>query len=452
MANVSPELASLSLLLELEARARSAATEKELEFFIVNETRRLLSYRQAYLFLASHDTRRECTLTTASSVAVIDKTAPFTRWIEAFVADVLDYESIVRPRFIDAAACPEHLKAGWKEFSLPFVIWCPLMLGDETFVGGLWLARETQWKDNELALCRRLAATYAHALVALVGRKRIHRTPRSVRLAAWILIGFVMMVLVKPIRLATLAPVEVVARSPVIISSPMDGVVRDIVYPPNTLVNAGDTILLFEDTNLRNEYLLAEKTLAVSNAEYRKLSQGAFEDIRSKAQIGYVRSQVDLHTAEVEYARELLEKAVVKAPESGILIYTDKSDWIGRPVLTGERIMEIADPDRIQLKIELPVRDAIVLEKGAAAEVFLDAAPLHPFSAQLTRTSYKAEISEQDILSFRLYARFKDEDPQQRSVLRIGLRGTAKVYGERVSLFFFLFRRPISYLRQLLGI
>jgi hypothetical protein len=32
------------------------------------------------------------------------------------------------------------------------------------------------------------------------------------------------------------------------------------------------------------------------------------------------------------------------------------------------------------------------------------------------------------------------------------LQGTAKMYGERVSVFFYLFRRPISYVRQLLGV
>ena len=35
---------------------------------------------------------------------------------------------------------------------------------------------------------------------------------------------------------------------------------------------------------------------------------------------------------------------------------------------------------------------------------------------------------------------------------RIGLRGTAKVYGSKVSLFYYLFRKPITFMRQLIGI
>jgi len=35
---------------------------------------------------------------------------------------------------------------------------------------------------------------------------------------------------------------------------------------------------------------------------------------------------------------------------------------------------------------------------------------------------------------------------------RIGLRGTAKLYGEKVSLAYYLLRRPITFVRQHLGI
>ncbi|MNL84264.1 hypothetical protein D3C87_2121830 [compost metagenome] len=35
---------------------------------------------------------------------------------------------------------------------------------------------------------------------------------------------------------------------------------------------------------------------------------------------------------------------------------------------------------------------------------------------------------------------------------RLGLRGTARVYGEPVSLFYYLMRRPITALRQWTGV
>ena len=254
---------------------------------------------------------------------------------------------------------------------------------------------------------------------------------------------------VKPIKLSALAPAEVTAKAPVVISSPMDGVIEEIHFEPNTHVIKDETIFTLEDTNLRNEYNVVEKTLAVAEAEYRKAAQDAFQDVKSKAQIAYLKAQTDLHKTKLEYARELLDKVSVKAEKSGLLIYSDKTDWIGRPVQVGERVMEIADPNKIQLRINLSIDDAIVLKEGAEVDVFLDADPLHPIRAIVSSTSYIAEKYNQDTLSYRVYATFEDTDSDK---LRIGLQGTAKMYGERVSVFFYLFRRPISYVRQFFGI
>lgn len=449
MNDQAPDLSSLSRLFQLESLARAASTPEALQFLIVNETRQLLAYRQAYLFLSTHPIKRDCELVTASSVSVIERNAPFVRWLEHFIAEVFDSNTIATQRILDISQCPEKLKSGWKEYSLPFLLWTPMILPDGTFIGGLLLAREIPWKENELALCKRLNETYAHALVALTGRKKIHRTPKSVRVAAWVTVLMVLLVFLKPIRLSALAPAEVVPEEPVIVSAPINGVIADILVAPNTYVAQGDVIFRFEDTELRNQHIVAEKTLAVAQAEYRKATQSAFQDVESKAQVSLLKTQTELHETELAYARELLSRVEVRAEKSGIVIYSDKSDWIGQPVQVGERIMDIADANKIHLKISLPVGDAIVLSKGADVDVFLDADPLNPLKAVVTRTSYKAEKHSQDTMAYRIYA---DLNNQEQGKLRIGLQGTAKVYGERVSLFFYLFRRPISFVRQFLGI
>jgi multidrug resistance efflux pump len=443
------ELAAVSKLLQLESMARAAPSADALYFMIVNETRRLLPYRQAYLFLSSHPIQRDCKLVCASSVAVIEKHAPFASWLEKTLKSLFDSDTIATQRLIDETQCPENLKEGWKEFSLPFGLWTPLKLPDGTFIGGLWVTRETPWRDNELALFKRLGETYAHAQVAITSKRRLYHRPKKVTVAVWIIVVFLLGVFIKPIKLSALAPAEITAKQPVIVSSPMDGVIAEIDFPPNTRVVEGDVLFVLEDTNLRNEYNVAKKTTEVAEAEYRKAAQGAFKDAKSKAQISYLRAQTELYRSKAEFTAELLEKINVTAEKSGLLIYTDISDWIGKPVQVGERVMEIADTEQIQLKINLSIDDAIVLKEGAEVEVFLDAYPLSPIKATVTKSSYKAEKYDQDTLSYRVYAEF---DQIKNNKLRIGLQGTAKIFGERVSLFFYMFRRPISYVRQLFGI
>ena len=445
----SPDIAAVSKLLQLESMARAATSAEALQFMIVNETRRLVQYRQAYMFISAHPIKRDCKLVTASSIAVIEKNAPFAHWLEKVLDKVFTSETISTQRLLDLASCPEELKEGWNEFSLPFVVWTPLKLPDGTFIGGLWMSRETPWKENELPLLKRLGETYGHAHVAITSKRTLYHRPTSVTLAAWIIVVFLLMVFVKPIKLSALAPSEIIAKEPTIVSSSMDGVISDIKFSPNSHVIEGDTLFVYEDTNLRNEYNVTEKTLAVAEAEYRKAAQGSFKDAKSKAQVSLLKAQTELHKSKLEFAREMLDKVTVKAEKAGLLIYSDKSDWIGKPIQVGERVMEIADTKKVQLKINLSIDDAIVLKEGAKVEVFLDADPLNPIEATVDSTSYIAEKYNQDTLSYRVYAEF---DNVEQENLRIGLQGTAKMYGERVSVFFYLFRRPISYVRQLLGI
>ena len=151
---------------------------------------------------------------------------------------------------------------------------------------------------------------------------------------------------------------------------------------------------------------------------------------------------------ELEFRQAILDKVEVRAERDGLLLYSHESDWIGRPVMTGERVMELADPARTKLRIYLPVDDALVLQEGAEVEIFLDIDPLRRYRAEVERFSYHAEATPDDVLAYRVDARFSERYDD----LRIGLKGTAKVYGDDVTLGFLVFRRPLAFLRQFVGI
>uniref|UniRef100_UPI003D6FA060 HlyD family efflux transporter periplasmic adaptor subunit n=1 Tax=Pantanalinema rosaneae TaxID=1620701 RepID=UPI003D6FA060 len=136
------------------------------------------------------------------------------------------------------------------------------------------------------------------------------------------------------------------------------------------------------------------------------------------------------------------------APRDGVAIFDDASDWEGRPVALGERVMLLADPGDRALEIRLAVSDAIVLEPGAPVEMFLNIDPADPIPARLTRAGYRASATPEGVMAYRLRAAFEADDPR----LRIGLRGTAKIYGEETRLIVYLLRRPIAGARLWLGL
>ncbi len=443
-----PDMSRLSLLMQLEAMSREAESIKALQFMIVNETRHLVPFRQAFLFAADTVSQNKFQLNAASSIAIVDRNAPFVHWLETCLSHLHQESNMGNIQNLDAAACPAEMQADWKEYSLPFVLWCPLKLADGTNLGGIWLARETPWNDNELKLVKRLADTYAHAWYALKGKEKLTKTPHFERLilgsALFIIISFFII----PVRISALAPAEVVPRDPVIVSAPMDGVISDVLVAPNTMVSPDTLLLRYEDTGLRNKYEVAEKTLAVAVAEFHKASQEAFHDAQSNAKVALLKAQVELSRAESKYAQDLLAQVNVRASKRGLLIYTDKSDWTGRPVQVGEQIMQIADPNKVKLRINLPVDDAIFLVEGAEVRIFLDVDPLNPISGIVSHASYEATLTPESVLAYRIDARFSDPMVKKR----IGLQGTAKLYEEQVSLFYYLFRRPISALRQFVGV
>ena len=69
-------------LLQLEGQIRSAQSVKELCFVLANETRRLLTFRQAFLVSVNPARQLACRVEAVSSVAVLDRQAPMIQWIE----------------------------------------------------------------------------------------------------------------------------------------------------------------------------------------------------------------------------------------------------------------------------------------------------------------------------------------------------------------------------------
>lgn len=439
---------SFTMLLQLEGMVRAARTRQELQFFFVNETRRLVPYQQAILLIPPAPSSPRYEVQAASSVPIVDRAAPLMQWTERLIQGLRAISPGSDIRQVSASDCPEELRRDWKEFTPGHGVWCPLKHPDGQLLGGLWLTREQPWADHEVTVLQRIGDAYAYAWRAVGASSRLQWRWGLSRTVTWILAGAIVGALAIPVPMSTLAPAKVVAKDSVIVSAPIDGVISDILVLPNAVVSEGEILFRYEDTTFRSEYQVAERNLDVSIAQYRRAAQGSFVEAEQKADVPQLKAEVELRETERNYMYERLTKVEVKAEQAGLLLYTDKSDWIGKPVVVGQRIMEIADPKRLEVRIDLPVEDAIVLHEGAMVKLFLNANPFSSVSATVSHASYHAEVLPNNTLAYRVIAQLE----QGASELRIGWQGSAKIYGERVSLFTYLFRRPISALRPWVGL
>lgn len=442
-----PTLIHLATLTHLEGQIRAAKTIQELQFLSVNETRRLIPYDQAFLLGPSGLSANAYRMLNASSIAVVDRDAPMIVWLEQAVQALRRAgKASEKPMVVTEDLLPDSLRCGWREFVKGHVFWCPLQHPDETVLGAWWFERDFAWQENDVAIVHRLASSYAYAWKAL--SKKEQGWSRKIKRPAWWLLPVASLgVLCLPIRMSVVAPVKIMAKDPVVVSAPMDGVIADVLVQPNQMVQSGASLFRYEDTNLRNQFHVAEKQLAVAQAEHSQAIQAGFSDPQRKGDVRLKEVEADLRRIELDYAKEMLDQVEVRASKQGLLLYSDESDWVGRPVTVGERIMEIADPKQIELRIDLPVADAIVLTEDAEAVVFLNALPLESLAASVVHTSYHAEVLPGDILAYRVTARLAQPDPR----VRIGWQGTAKVYGKEGPLAYLLLRRPLTAIRQWVG-
>ena len=241
---------------------------------------------------------------------------------------------------------------------------------------------------------------------------------------------------------------KLLLKNPYLVTSPFDGVVKKIIASNNDKVKSGDLLVILEDTDLLNDFNLAKQSLRLAETELLRSRQSSFTDNEEKSRLAELVARVDLKKAEVQSAQQKLKNSKIYSEQKGVVIVDRKLDWQGRPVAVGEKILTIADPKEIEFLIWLPVKDSIVIKENSKVRVFLDVNPISPYKGKLLRSTYEPELSPEEVLSYKLVSSFE----VNKKTPRIGLRGTAKVYGSRVMLFYYLFRKPITFVRQLIGV
>jgi hypothetical protein len=313
---------------------------------------------------------------------------------------------------------------------------------------GLLLVRDEPWQKSDVVLAQRLMLTFAQAWSWLVSTEPVQSKLAFSRKRAAIALAAVLAIALFPVSLTTLAPLEIVARDPFIVTAPMDGIIESIPVSPSSVVKRGDVLVRFASTVLKNRHEVAEREVEVADTRVKKTMLAAVSDMRARHELAIAQAELAVKTAERDYARDMLTRSVVVAERAGLAVFGDKRDILGKPVSTGERIMDIADPNEIDVRVNVPVGDSIVLGADKRAKIFLDSSPLESRPATVVASDYHAKPHDGGAVAYRVTARFED----QLSVPRLGLRGTAQLYGGRVALIYYVFRRPLTAARQWIGL
>ena len=441
-------LSNEQAFIHLVMRAISAVKSADLQFIITNETIQLANYRQAAFFESS--AQQKPVLTTASGLVSVAENSPYSVWLNRFAKTFPIAAGCHQINFSDTL---EEYVNGWQEWLPEHLLVIPL-LHDNKLLGQVMYARELPWTENEINQLGFLHGAYSYCMAALNGTK-LSFTKAVIKLfnrKAFLIAGLIFASLMFiPVRLSTLAPAEVIALNAFSVAAPQDGVIRTFAVQPNAYVKKNDVLFTLDDTSITNRYEVAVKALAITKSDVLVAEQRAFDDLRVESELAGATGRMREKEAELGAVQALMERLEIRATREGIAIFSDANDWIGRPVQTGERVMQIADPKEAGLLMWLPVKDALNIEAGAPMKMFLHTQPLSPIMAKLQQTSYQATLSPENVSSYRLKGVFDLSQNALQTLPRIGLRGTARISGEWSVLGYYLFRRPISATREWLG-
>lgn len=440
------------MLWDLARRARQAGSDRELGFILVNDTLALAPYRQAALWLADEG------VWSLSGVVQVDANVPYAQWLDALARHLhAQGGDAVRPFAV--RDLPDDLAAEWHQWWPEHALW----LGSTTDAvkGAALLLRDDPWTTEELATLQEWVEVWWHAFAAA------HR-PRITRLRGWrhrlakawagqpgqawwrqrrVQLALALLALLFwPVRMTVLAQGELVPAHPTVVRAPLDGVIDVFHVQPNQQVKVEQPLFSFDEVVIQSRLEVALQALATAETDYRQTSQLALSDARSKTQLGLLAGKAGERRAEIDAFQEQLARARVLAPQAGVVLMDDPSEWIGKPVATGERILRIATLDDVEVEAWVSVADAIRLTPGDAVTLYLSASPLSPVSATLRYMAHDAVQRPDGTFAYRVRATLDGKTDH-----RVGLKGTAKLHGGWVPLAYWVMRRPWATVRSYLG-
>ncbi len=438
---------ALATLLYLAKRSREAVDSTELRFVVCNETHALVSYRQAALSLNG-------SVGNLSGITSLEANAPYVLWLNKLIKH-LGKVSGDHAMMTQASDLSDDLGQEWAEWLPHHGLWIPFRDTNGS-VSGLFVAREEVFSEAEIALLTDWLEIWSQAWrykQSANGMRRWFRSSNTVSKPIWRSIKVTAMTLlilamIIPIPLRVLAPAELVPIHPAVIRAPLDGVVDRVLVLPNQQVKRNQPLFVFDRAGIQNKLQVAQRAVATLQAEYKQKAQQSLFDPTSKAALAPLQGQIAEKSTEINYLRHLNERGMAVSPREGVALLDDPNEWVGRPVVTGEKIMMVADPTQVEIEAWLTPSDVIDFPENAQVRLFLNTDPLEPVYAKLRYVSYEAVERPDQSYAYRVRATIHTNS----SKARLGHKGMVRIEGPPVMLGYWIVRRPLAALRSWLGL
>lgn len=440
------QIEGLATLLVLDDEIKRLANLREFGFFCTNETHRLIPYHTAYLWEKKNILGIE--IIAQSGTAEFDPHTSINLWLKERIDFILAGEFSKQIHLFTIGDFTKDIQETWPDSLPQQFLWCPFSEKSLEPTGGLLFFKEGGFSEAETKMLRWLLASYQYTWFILLKPTTTDRWQQLKKKPYFTALMIAIVgILFFPIHLSVIGTGTISAKDPALINAPMQGIIKSFSVSPGEHVKKNQILVILDSSDLLSESKVNQRDYSLTEVKLRTAINQAFEDTKKRTDIPILQAQLAVDKAKLDYTQGLLEKTEIRSPIDGIVIFDSTEDWIGQPVLTGERILSVANPNHLKLKIELPVAERITLKVGDEGSFFMQG-QLISLPIKITKLGYNAKLMPNKVLAYEMEADFLEQNTQ----LQIGAQGTVKLYGNRVPLIYYLIRRPLQSFRQTIGI
>ena len=464
---------TLDQFFEIKKTIDEAETLEHLQFISVNTTFKYIKYKKAILAI-------NCNPIKFSGSENIDQNSNSYHWYKDLFKSIKETPTKV----IDNKDLSQKIIQKWGTYLFSQSYYLNISTNNHHF--SIIFSRENQWSDEEIKFLNLIINSWVmkYELISLQKNRLKNllqtikestfksldikykleqlREIKTFRESKWgifqfsyhaisIFKAYLIVILISlsffiPTTMTVISPAEIVPLNPTQIKSPRDGIIESIFIEPNTSVKQGAPLIQLDDKELKTKYLMIDKTVETLNEELRQRRMKSLKDDDSRGKLVEIEGKVKQAQLELDFLKDQLNKSTISAAHNGLILSNHSSELLGKPVITGEPLMKLAKNNEMEVEVWLDIDELIDLEEGGKIKFFSLSNPFNTIEGKIQYIAHQPSLNSKNIYGYKIRALINTD--ADKTNIRVGYAGYAKLYGKQTSFFKWFFKKPIQFFRR----
>ncbi len=425
---------------------------------IVNNSRLLFKYDRCCLV---HIRKKRSKVVAISGQTTVQSNSEYCRDIRDLVSDflVLDQITSVTADTVEELGLSNKASQAFTHLSEdgtnPAIVLVPLIpeLKEDVDDLYLWVVEFFDGSDSSMVHSLGLLGKHYGQALALksssgsslfhIGARRRKRLKQAV--AVILILGFLISLFTVRVNQTVVADCEITSAGKQISYAPFDGVIRQSFFKDGDTVKKGDSIIVYDIEEMLFNLADSRKKEEVIATELDLIRQQSFSSLDKLGRVKLLELRLESKKIDRERSNWYIEHSRINSMIDGVLIIEDPEYFSGKAVKAGDALFEIFKPDKLNVTVYLHESDSSIIGNLRDNFVFfVDTRPEKALDATVQRISPKPMLTDTGGFAYTLKALPKSGDG-----LVNGMRGVARLQGDKVLLVHYLFRNMLLWWRKL---